>query len=39
VTFAWHTASRRVIEKVGMAPAGKREHEVLGEMLVFERTR
>lgn len=36
-TFAWHRPSLRVLEKVGMAPAGTREHEVLGEMLVFER--
>lgn len=36
-TFAWHLPSLRVIEKVGMARVGTREHEVLGEMLVFER--
>jgi RimJ/RimL family protein N-acetyltransferase len=36
-TFAWHRPSLRVLEKVGMAPAGTRDHEVLGEMLVFER--
>ncbi len=36
-TFAWHRASLRVIEKVGMKPVGTRDHETLGEMLVFER--
>ena len=36
-TFAWHLPSLRVIEKCGMARVGTREHEVLGEMLVFER--
>ncbi len=36
-TFGWHVPSLRVIEKVGMVRVGTREHEVLGEMLVFER--
>jgi [ribosomal protein S5]-alanine N-acetyltransferase len=36
-TFAWHRASLRVIEKIGMKPIGTRDHETLGEMLVFER--
>jgi len=36
-TFAWHVPSLRVIEKVGMVRVGTREHELLGEMLVFER--
>jgi RimJ/RimL family protein N-acetyltransferase len=36
-TFAWHLPSLRVIEKVGMVRVGTREHDVLGEMLVFER--
>ena len=35
-TFAWHRASVRVLEKVGMVPAGSREHETMGEMLIFE---
>jgi RimJ/RimL family protein N-acetyltransferase len=35
-TFAWHKASLRVIEKLGMKPCGTRDHEMLGEMLVFE---
>ena len=38
-TFAWHRPSLRVLEKVGMIPAGTRDHETLGEMLVFERRR
>jgi RimJ/RimL family protein N-acetyltransferase len=38
-TFPWHQASLRVIEKVGMTPVGTREHEIMGEMLVFERRR
>jgi ribosomal-protein-alanine N-acetyltransferase len=38
-TFPWHRPSRRVLEKVGMVHVGAREHEVLGEMLVFERRR
>ncbi len=38
-TFVWHRASVRVLEKVGMQPIGSEEHELLGEMLVFERRR
>jgi RimJ/RimL family protein N-acetyltransferase len=38
-TVPWHTASLRVIAKLGMARVGVREHEVLGELLVFERRR
>jgi RimJ/RimL family protein N-acetyltransferase len=38
-TLPWHAASLRVIAKVGMVKAGVREHEVLGELLVFERRR
>jgi RimJ/RimL family protein N-acetyltransferase len=38
-TFAWHRASMRVIEKVGMVKVGMREHETMGELLVFERRR
>ncbi len=37
VTFPWHVASLRVIERCGMTRAGAREHPYLGEMLVFER--
>ncbi|NUR77485.1 MAG: GNAT family N-acetyltransferase [Thermoleophilia bacterium] len=35
-TFDWHKASLRVIEKCEMVQVGTREHEVLGEVLVFE---
>ncbi|MGH7298562.1 MAG: GNAT family N-acetyltransferase [Polyangiaceae bacterium] len=35
-TFAWHAPSMRVIEKVGMVRVGSRDHETMGEMLVFE---
>lgn len=38
-TFGWHRASLRVIEKLGMVPVGTREHDLLGEMLVFELAR
>ena len=39
VTFPWHVASLRVIQRAGMERAGSREHPYLGEMLVFERRR
>lgn len=38
-TPSWHRASLRVIEKLGMKPAGTIEHDLLGELLVFERFR
>jgi RimJ/RimL family protein N-acetyltransferase len=38
-TFAWHRPSLRVLAKVGMQPVGSRDHETMGEMLVFERQR
>lgn len=38
-TFGWHRASVRVLEKVGMTRVGTREHETMGEMLLFERRR
>jgi RimJ/RimL family protein N-acetyltransferase len=38
-TFPWHFASLGVIRKLGMLPVGRREHDVLGELLVFERRR
>jgi RimJ/RimL family protein N-acetyltransferase len=38
-TFGWHRASVRVLEKVGMVIVGSREHETMGEMLVYERQR
>ena len=39
VTFPWHVASLGVIRKLGMTEVGKREHDVLGELRVFERRR
>ena len=38
-TFAWHRPSLRVIEKAGLVRSGTRDHETLGEMLIFEKTR
>lgn len=38
-TFTWHHASLGVIRNVGMTQVGTREHEMLGELLVFERRR
>ncbi len=38
-TFGWHRPSLRVIEKVGMVQVGAREHETLGELLVYEKRR
>jgi RimJ/RimL family protein N-acetyltransferase len=35
-TFPWHLASLRVIQKVGMQKVDTREHEILGELHVFE---
>jgi RimJ/RimL family protein N-acetyltransferase len=36
-TPPWHAASRRVLEKVGMEIIGTRDHELLGELLGYER--
>lgn len=36
-TFAWHRASLGVIMKLGMAQIAVRDHDTLGELLVFER--
>lgn len=36
-TFPWHYASLGVIRRVGMQLVGTREHDTLGELLVFER--
>jgi len=36
-TFPWHHASLRVIARVGMRRVGSREHDLLGEIWVFER--
>lgn len=38
-TFPWHFASLGVIRRVGMVHVGSRDHDTLGELLVFERTR
>jgi ribosomal-protein-alanine N-acetyltransferase len=35
-TFPWHRASIRVIEKLGMRKCDTRDHEILGEMWIFE---
>ena len=35
-TFPWHAASLGVIRKLGMTHVGYREHDTLGELLVFE---
>lgn len=36
-TFPWHVASLGVIRRVGMVPIGTRDHDTLGDLLVFER--
>ena len=36
-TFPWHAASLGVIRRVGMRQVGTRDHDTLGELLVFER--
>jgi RimJ/RimL family protein N-acetyltransferase len=38
-TFPWHIASLGVIRHLGMQQIGTREHDTLGELLVFERKR
>lgn len=38
-TFPWHAASLGVIKNLGMQQVGTREHDTLGELLVFERRR
>lgn len=38
-TFPWHLASLGVIKKLGMQQVGTRDHDTLGELLVFERRR
>lgn len=38
-TFPWHHASLGVIRKLGMTQCGTRDHDVFGELLVFERRR
>lgn len=36
-TFPWHFASLGVIRRLGMIRVGARDHDTLGELLVFER--
>jgi len=38
-TFPWHIASLGVIRNLGMRQIATREHDTLGELLVFERRR
>jgi [ribosomal protein S5]-alanine N-acetyltransferase len=38
-TFPWHYASLGVIRKCGMVQCATRDHDVFGELLVFERRR
>jgi len=38
-TFPWHVASLGVIRHLGMQQIATREHDTLGELLVFERRR
>ncbi len=38
-TFDWHLASLGVIRNIGMQQVGVRDHDTLGELLVFERRR
>ncbi|HEU0036278.1 MAG TPA: GNAT family N-acetyltransferase [Kofleriaceae bacterium] len=38
-TFPWHVASLGVIKRLGMVHVDTREHDTLGELLVFERRR
>lgn len=36
-TLPWHTASVRILERAGLRSVGWREHEVLGDLQLFER--
>jgi len=36
-TPSWHVASRRVLERCGMLLAGSHDHDMLGELLEYER--
>jgi RimJ/RimL family protein N-acetyltransferase len=36
-TPSWHLASRRVLERCGMFLSGSHDHDMLGELLEFER--
>lgn len=36
-TPSWHLASRRVLERVGLSLVGSHDHDMLGELLEYER--
>lgn len=38
-TFPWHHASLGVIRRLGMVQCATRDHDIFGELLVFERKR
>jgi [ribosomal protein S5]-alanine N-acetyltransferase len=38
-TFPWHTSSVKIIRRAGMVHCGWREHDLMGELEVFERRR
>lgn len=38
-TFAWHAPSVKILRRAGLAHAGWRDHELLGEIELFERRR
>ena len=38
-TLPWHKASIRILQRAGFRPSGWREHELLGDLQVFERLR
>jgi [ribosomal protein S5]-alanine N-acetyltransferase len=38
-TLPWHKASIRILQRAGLRPCGWREHELLGDLQVFERLR
>ena len=38
-TFPWHTSSVKIIRRAGMEHCGWREHDLLGELEIFERRR
>ena len=38
-TFPWHTASQKVLERIGMHKIGVRETDMSGDLLLYERGR
>jgi len=38
-TFPWHTASQKVLERIGMHKIGVRETDMFGDLLLYERGR